>query len=213
MNVIAEYTVPARDFALGPPAGPEVTVELDRLVENGDALVGYVWTHGDGADRFERELRDVSAAGDVERLDRVADRRLYRWRSQPEPESLLRAVHDYGAGILAARGDGEEWSFRLMFDDATALSEFQRFCVDTAGIALELTQLFNPVEGAPTVESELTKTQRETLVAAYEAGYFDIPRKVTLVDLADRLDISDQAVSERMRRGEAKLVETHLLDE
>lgn len=213
MNVIAEYTVPARDFALGRVAGPEVTLELDRLVEDGDALVGYVWARGDGTDRFERELRDVSGPGSVERLDVTGERRLYRWRSEPEPTSLLRALDDYGSIVLDATGDGEQWSFHLLFGDATSLSEFQRFCVDTAHVALELTQLYNPVEGAPTVESELTKTQRETLVAAYEAGYFDIPRKVTLVDLADRLDISDQAVSERMRRGEAKLVETHLLDD
>jgi predicted DNA binding protein len=45
---------------------------------------------------------------------------------------------------------------------------------------------------------------------AYERGFFDIPRRATAADLAAELDVSRQAVSERLRRGYAALVETHV---
>lgn len=211
MKVIAEYTVPAGDFVLGRAANPEVTIELERIIDDGGSLVGYFWTQGSGHARFERQLR--RSIPDLERVDTVGSRRFYRGRHRPEEETLLSALAEYDVEVLTAEGSNGDWSFRLLFDSTTTLSDFQRYCVERADVALELDRLYNPVEGAPAVDSELTTTQRETLIAAHEAGYFDIPRKITLVDLAERLDVSDQAVSERMRRGEGKLIETHLLED
>lgn len=212
MNAIAEYTVPAGDFLLGRANDGEATVEFERFIETEEYLVGYFWTRGEAYEGFVRTLRKDPVLHDLKRVDGVGDRRLYRGRCRPDEESLLSAFARYDVDVLLAEGDGDHWSFHLMFEDTATLSDFQRYCVDTAGVALELTRLHSPVDGAPTVESELTRTQRDTLISAYEAGYFDIPREITLVDLAERLEVSDQAVSERMRRGEAKLVETHLLE-
>jgi predicted DNA binding protein len=38
------------------------------------------------------------------------------------------------------------------------------------------------------------------LVAAVEEGYFAVPRRTTLVEIAEGIRVSDQAVSERLRR-------------
>jgi predicted DNA binding protein len=57
----------------------------------------------------------------------------------------------------------------------------------------------DPERGPP--RDRLTARQRETLRLAHERGYFEIPREVTLDDLADELGVSNQAVSERLRRG------------
>jgi hypothetical protein len=46
---------------------------------------------------------------------------------------------------------------------------------------------------------------------AVEAGYHDIPRTCTTVELADKLGISDQAVTERLRRAIVNLVSNTLL--
>jgi hypothetical protein len=56
----------------------------------------------------------------------------------------------------------------------------------------------------------LTPEQRTTLVSAVHGGYYDIPRGMSTQDLADEYDISDQAITERLRRGIASLV-THTL--
>jgi len=47
---------------------------------------------------------------------------------------------------------------------------------------------------------ELTDKQREVLDTAREMGYFEVPRDATAAEIAEELDISPQAVSERMRR-------------
>ncbi|MFC7009142.1 helix-turn-helix domain-containing protein [Halalkalicoccus salilacus] len=57
----------------------------------------------------------------------------------------------------------------------------------------------------------LTERQRNTLVAAFEAGYFTVPRETSLSDLAERQDASHQALSERLRRATGNLVESALI--
>ncbi len=52
----------------------------------------------------------------------------------------------------------------------------------------------------------LTDNQREILLLAYEAGYFDVPRDITQDDLAERLDVTDSAVSQQLRRAISMLI-------
>jgi predicted DNA binding protein len=59
----------------------------------------------------------------------------------------------------------------------------------------------------------VTGPQREALVLAVERGYYDIPRRCSTAELAAVLGVSDQAVSERLRRGIATLVERTLGDD
>lgn len=59
----------------------------------------------------------------------------------------------------------------------------------------------------------LTRGQREVLVAAMERGYFEVPRRASLVDLGESLDISDSAASQRLRRGLSELISSTLLSE
>jgi predicted DNA binding protein len=50
------------------------------------------------------------------------------------------------------------------------------------------------------------------LLAAYEHGFFEIPRSASMKDLADHFDISEQAISQRIRRGTANLIFDMLLN-
>jgi len=54
--------------------------------------------------------------------------------------------------------------------------------------------------------AELTARQRAVLSAAYEAGYYRIPREVTTAELADEFDLARRTVEEHLRRAENKLV-------
>jgi len=59
----------------------------------------------------------------------------------------------------------------------------------------------------------LTPEERETLRVALDAGYFEVPRAATLVDVADALDRSEVEVSARLRRGMGRVLEgTDVLD-
>lgn len=52
----------------------------------------------------------------------------------------------------------------------------------------------------------LTDKQRDALELALEQGYYERPRNASLSDLAEQLDISKSAVSQRIRSAEIKLI-------
>lgn len=54
--------------------------------------------------------------------------------------------------------------------------------------------------------TDVTDKQREAVMVAIETGYYNTPREADLDDLADRLDISKSAVSQRLKAIESKLV-------
>ncbi len=58
--------------------------------------------------------------------------------------------------------------------------------------------------------SELTVAQEKVLQMAYELGYYEIPRKITLDKLAKRLEISKATLDVMLRRAQRKLVASHI---
>lgn len=58
--------------------------------------------------------------------------------------------------------------------------------------------------------SELTVAQERVLQMAYELGYFEIPKKITLDKLAKRLEISKATLDVMLRRAQRKLVASHI---
>jgi hypothetical protein len=61
-------------------------------------------------------------------------------------------------------------------------------------------------------EDLLTDRQREALRAALRAGYFEVPRRCTLAEVADRLGVDKSTASETIRRGQARVVEWFLFE-
>ncbi|AFZ74018.1 helix-turn-helix domain-containing protein [Natronobacterium gregoryi] len=110
--------------------------------------------------------------------------------------------------ILAARGRDGTWSVQLLYHDRKSVST----CHELFGqydFGVEVTRINDPTD----LEQErtpLTKTQYETIAAAHELGYFDVPRRITLEELAAELDVSHQALSERLRRCQSALVSAEL---
>ena len=60
--------------------------------------------------------------------------------------------------------------------------------------------------------SYLTEKQRKALITAYTLGYYDIPKKIGLVQLAERLDLSRSTVDMQLRRAERRLL-NHIMNE
>jgi predicted DNA binding protein len=52
----------------------------------------------------------------------------------------------------------------------------------------------------------LTDRQRDALGAAVEVGYYEVPRRGTVADAAERLDCASGTASEHLRKAEATLV-------
>jgi predicted DNA binding protein len=74
------------------------------------------------------------------------------------------------------------------------------------GIGLNLEQISDYVPEEERLFSMLTERQQETLKAALEVGYYQVPRQATHQDIADYLDRSDGTVGEHLRKIEAKMM-------
>ena len=209
MTVLADYRFAADDLALGRVAPPDVTVEVDRVFEESETIVGYAWVHGDGVERFRTALADQRVVEAVRPVFKESDRRLFRGEYRDDSDGLLATLLDHDADVLEAAGGDERWRVVLEFPDADRLAHFHQSVAGAPSFSPDLRCVYGATHPT-TADAELTERQRETLVTAYRRGYYDIPREITLVDLAAELDISDQAVSERLRRGEAKIVHERL---
>lgn len=55
--------------------------------------------------------------------------------------------------------------------------------------------------------SSIPNRQRQLLNLALEEGYFDIPRRVTLEELADEMDITKTTASNHLRKAEKRVME------
>lgn len=63
---------------------------------------------------------------------------------------------------------------------------------------------YSPV--ARGLHTQLTSRQRQVLKAAFEVGYYDVPREATAADIADQVDCSPSTASEHLRKIEASVM-------
>jgi predicted DNA binding protein len=58
-------------------------------------------------------------------------------------------------------------------------------------------------------KSLLTRRQEEIIRAAFEKGYYDYPKRITINELAKMFDISSSTLGEIIQRGEKKIILEH----
>lgn len=207
MATVAEFTIGADQFPLGSifENRPEVTVELERVVPTRSTMVPYLWVRGAESDDVVAAFGAHPGTERIELIDEVGDAFLLRVEWKPDNDGVLEAITETGVTLLSSIGDSEQWRFEIRAEDAGAISEFQAAC-RRYGIAAKLTGLhaLAPLQGGR--EYDLTDTQREALVLAYERGYYESPRTVTLEEMAEELGITGQSLGSRLRGGIHRLI-------
>lgn len=202
MAVIVEFTLDAASFPFGRATGGDhgARVQLERVIPLEDERVPFVWAAGGSLDQFESGLEASDVVAHAEAIARVGENVLYHVEWNTEEETFMNGLDESNGTIMEAHGDSE-WSFTVRFRDHADLTRFHRF-YQREEFPVHIERV-SSLDEEPVTEYGfgLTPAQRETLTMAVENGYFSIPRETTLDDIADELDISSQAVSERVRRG------------
>ncbi|MFC7155365.1 helix-turn-helix domain-containing protein [Halomarina halobia] len=208
MATIVDFTLPVEAFPLGDAltAEPEMRIELERIVPTEEGVLPFFWAWDSGDfEGFERRVHEKRAVESLTAVDRVDTGVLYRARWNHAVAGLVAGVTAVEASILEARGTVDGWRFELRFPDRDALRRFRAYAVENE-IPLQLRRLYSVTEMRTGEQYDLTEDQRATLVAAYERGYFDDPRRVTQQELADHFGVSQRAISQRIQRGLHRLV-------
>lgn len=212
VSVIVEFTVANQEFLLGQVLAdaPDMRIELERIVPTGSDVIPFLWVYGEDYDTFEQGVRTHERVAELIALDRLKDEVLYRIKWAEEPHSLLEGINDTGGVILEATIDGS-WEFKLRFSTHDAVSQFYNFCTDQ-GITIHLEQVYTLTERTDVAHNfGLSREEHEALLLALDSGYFATPSEANLADLAAELDISEQATSDRIRRGNEKVLREVLL--
>lgn len=209
MSVIATFSIPADDFTLGRmiSGNSEARVRFERLIPIGDSFIPYLWADDDSVQTIEDNLRNEPDITAVEVVDKANDRALVRVEWAEEADGLREALAETDANILEGLGVHDSWRFQLRFDDHERLSEFYRSCA-AKGISLDVEAVHDPDINRPLgIIEDLTDAQIDSLEIALKEGYFDVPRRINLVELAEQIGISDSALSQRLRRGVATVLD------
>jgi len=200
VTTITDVRVPAGQFPLGRilQEYPDVEIELERIVPTREEIIPLFWIESGNERAVEETLRTDPLVEAITQLTRTPDRILYSVNWSPEVDALVRTMVDLGVDVLTAEGTSNFWEFRLQFTDREQLGKFRRNCQEQ-DIDIELLRVYNPQ--MPPESGPLTPEQRDALNTAYEEGYWDVPRMTTQKELAELIGISDNSMSQRLRRG------------
>lgn len=212
MSIIAGFSVPAASFALERALreNPDVTVEVERLATHSrEWVMPFLWATDSDLDAFESSLADDPTVERFSRTDASDEMRLYNVLWSDEVTEMVDTIIDQRGILLEVEARGGRWYLKLRFREHDHLEAFQAYFRDTDS-GFELRQLATD-PGPKHRQFDLTQKQRESLVVAYEAGYFDVPQHATLAEVADRLGVSQSAASNRIHRGVGALVRNALI--
>jgi len=105
---------------------------------------------------------------------------------------------------LAIPAGGEGMIFHLIGTDADSINNFVRSAQDE-GYKIEVISTYEKKEWGG-----LTFRQERDIRMAFELGYFDIPSRITLDELASRVGCSKSTLNIILRRAERKIISDHL---
>jgi predicted DNA binding protein len=126
-------------------------------------------------------------------------------RGGPTLSSVLKSV-GIDSGYLFPPLEISEGKIRFSFlGSELQVQDFMKK-IDALGIRYRVVLLADANFSPTSPLNRLTEKQRETLIAAYKLGYYDIPRKITSEQLAKKLGLVDSTVVEHLRKAEKRLM-------
>jgi predicted DNA binding protein len=185
-------------------------VELESLVPVGMSAVPLFWIYDSTKDSFVASVQRHPAVNNTTAVDEFEGRTLFTLDWDVSQDTIFASISEYDGQLLSAVGTPNRWEFELRFRSHEDLSEFTESC-ESDDIPIDVVRIYRPTSPDAGAWYGLTDPQREALTLAVELGYYDIPRGCTTKDLAAELGISDQAVTERLRRAIASLATNTLI--
>ena len=214
MATIIEGEIPAEELALDHLLStlPGVEVECERVVRSGDDVaMPLLRIRYADRDEVERLLDDDPSVRSATPVSESGTDMLYRIDWIEQVELLLGMLMSAEAIVLDAYGRKGQWDLRLLYPERESFSETHRFC-EEHGLSFDVVSI-RELTGRPEGRSGLTEGQHRALALAMRRGYYEVPRETSLKELADELDVSHQALSERLRRATGSLVSERVTDD
>lgn len=207
MATVLEFTCHLDAFPFGSlfESQSAATVEIERIVPHLNHMVPYLWIRGIDVDDPTTLLEPHPGLIDAQFVDRVGDESLLRVEWAGEEPGILTGLAESDVTLLTAKGSSRGWRFEVRGETRDAIADFRDYCT-AEHIQIDVVAVHALVPSTDDLHFGLTNAQREAIILAYERGYFDTPRRATLDEIAAELDITQQSLSSRLRRGYRRLV-------
>lgn len=168
-----------------------------------------MWITYDDGEVIERALDADPTPASVELLADLDGERLYGMEWIDRINALAYVLVEEEGTVLSVAGRNGQWVLRLLFPDREALGRAYEHCSD-AGLDFSVERVFDIDKGRQS-RYGLTDKQQDVLHSAFEHGYYAIPRETSAQNLAVEMDISHQALSERLRRAHGTIIENTVM--
>jgi predicted DNA binding protein len=203
------------DVVLTETVAHDRTSNVRSVSEAGtDSTSGKFFYHVESSDfrQFEDGLRNDHTVGEFERVIETRDgKAIYSFEYTDEAKVFSPVISTANGVVLDMENDGNAWIFTVWMPERTNLADLW----DTArrhDIDIELLRV-NEYASLGNTDAGLTDSQREALLVALKAGYFEEPRNATLGEVATELDISQPAAGGLLRRGIKRLIVSSLTED
>jgi len=206
MSVVCEFELLSTDLPLtGVAAALDTILTIDDVVSGTAGAPAVVFsTTGVDPARLEAVMGGADPVVEYVALESAVVESRYRVALHTAHADVYTHLVDLQTHPMGAVVTGRGWKVSAQFADRDALDAFRTACGDT-GVEFRPRRVFE-AETDPTDDYGLTAAQHEALLVAHEMGYFDVPRQADLSDVAAELDTTTSALSERLRRGQRRLV-------
>lgn len=187
-------------------AYPDTRFRVLAATANTASGVARIEILGDDTETVCEEFREYDSVTDLTVFDTEAG--MSRVQVETTVPLLLTSLQDSGVPL--------EMPFEVVDGQMTleatipqgTLSELGK-TLDNFGIQYTVERIQQETES----DSLLTERQGWVLDEAIERGYYDTPRRTTLVDLADELDIAKSTCSEILHRAEGQVLKEYRDDD
>jgi predicted DNA binding protein len=183
---------------------PGVTVQLEDTAMASESTF-FVSVVGDDFAAFERALDGDPTVSEATTFSVSADRRVYRIGAAASVTRFLPLAAELGVRVLDVKSGDGGWVVRVQMLSRDPLIDFRTACVEE-DISFRVRQLYDAEPSDDSTNVRLTGRQRDTVLTAYECGYYDVPRGISQGELAEKLDISTSAISQQLRRATGQLI-------
>ncbi|MGB9956826.1 helix-turn-helix domain-containing protein [Haloferax prahovense] len=204
------------EVELGHPlvgASPDATLEDPEFELT---FVGGIPVSGEPVPYFVARGRDREALDEflddhvnIECFESVSDGpegRLYRCKWATHEGDIISAIRECDGIVRRMVGTRYGWSLSVYFASNELTTRFHDACLSRdIDIDVRRVEPARLDERHPP-DSDLSEKQLAALRLAFERGYFETPKETGLDDIASRLGITEQALSQRLRRALRHLV-------
>ena len=216
MSILVEFSISTDRFALGNFISryEGLEAELERIVPTEDRAIPYVWVTGppETLDELTDTLDESGKTDDVTVLDDLSVNNsgnrsyLYRIEWVLDDLDIIKGIISAQGSVLEGEASNHYWRLRFRFEKHQRVAEFYQYLADNEITDFTIDSIYELTNSSGRDSKTLTPQQREALTVAAQDGYFDIPRETNLKAIGDELGITQQATSERVRRGVRNVV-------